>query len=299
MLLDPAIEPIPAPSSQNVEPIQAPNIQHVEPIQAPGSKNVEPIQALSHQQIRRSPFRGTLALILSPSLRDMPPTHEIVHVRSTSPPRHPYFFGSRQSNLNPSVITFSSLRIGGSAAPRQQSLAVTRSLCPEGSRMKLKKKITESSHSAAAGNLPQLLTKDLEAKPSTLALHSSPTNQRSPLKVSSPLRPHSSPTPIQSKPTASPLPFAADDSPVSRLEAFRTIMAQRPGTYGFNTWTQMDRVHQTSRETQTSPLPQVQPAQSQTSLVPTHYQVNSTLTLQDLRNELAVASLALVRAFGF
>ena len=65
LLLEPAVEPIPVPSSQQIEPIQAANPQHVEPIQAP-----------SPQQIRRSPFRGNLASILSPSLRDLASTHE-------------------------------------------------------------------------------------------------------------------------------------------------------------------------------------------------------------------------------
>ena len=232
--------------------------------------------------------------------------HEVVNVSSTSPPRNPFFGVARTSNVN-SLVTFSALRIGGSVA---RSPANPTSLRPTGSRLKLKKKCAISSDSAMAADVAPLLA-DLNFDSLPLELQSTAAFNavvempalpcaRTPLKVSSPLRLDSSPIPMHSKPTASPLPFTADDSPVSRLEAFRTIMASRPqGTYGFNTWTQMDRVHQTSRETQTSPLPQVQPAQSQTSLVPTHYQVNSTLTLQDLRNELAVASLALVRAFGF
>jgi hypothetical protein len=115
-----------------------------------------------------------------------------------------------------------------------------------------------------------------------------------PLNEPSPLKP--------SKPTASPLAFDADDSPVSRLETFRALMVSRPGTYGFITGTQTDRMHVESRETQTSPTPQIRMASShetQTSPSPHYPQVHQTLTVQDLRNELAIASLALVKAFGF
>ena len=73
--------------------------------------------------------------------------------------------------------------------------------------------------------------------------------------------------------------LAVDDSPVSRLEAFRALMASKPGLYRFSTGTQMDQVQQHSRETQTSPLP--------------------GLTIEDLRNELGNANRSLLMAFGF
>lgn len=73
--------------------------------------------------------------------------------------------------------------------------------------------------------------------------------------------------------------LAVDNSPVSKLEAFRALMASKPGLYRFSTGTQMDPVQQHSRETQTSPLP--------------------GLTLEDLRNELGNANRSLLIAFGF
>jgi hypothetical protein len=127
------------------------------------------------------------------------------------------------------------------------------------------------------------------------AVSSATSALKSLLNEPSPLKP--------SKPTASPMAFDADDSPVSRLETFRALMVSRPGTYGFVTGTQTDRMHVASRETQTSPPPQIRMASSshetQTSPSPPYSQVHQTLTVQDLRNELATASLALVRAFGF
>ena len=75
--------------------------------------------------------------------------------------------------------------------------------------------------------------------------------------------------------------LAVDDSPVSRSEAFRALMAANPGFYGFSTGTQIDRVQQHSRETQTSPMR------------------TSGLTVEDLRDELGKANRALLMAFGF
>jgi phage-related protein len=58
-------------------------------------------------------------------------------------------------------------------------------------------------------------------------------------------------------------------------------MAANPGFYGFSTGTQIDRVQQHSRETQTSPMR------------------TSGLAVEDLRDELGKANRALLMAFGF
>jgi len=75
--------------------------------------------------------------------------------------------------------------------------------------------------------------------------------------------------------------LAVDDSPVSKLEALRALMASNPGFYSFSTGTQTNRVQQHSRETQTSPMQ------------------TSGLTVEDLRDELGRANCALLKAFGF
>jgi hypothetical protein len=207
--------------------------------------------------------------------------------------------------------------------------------------MKLKKNVTQSSQSAATANLLPLHTEDFQVMPSSFVLQNSPTplqskstaspqpvaattnkDQAPPFvrlstasfnavievsavsSVRSALKsPLNEPSPLKpSKPAASPLAFDADDSPVSRLETFRALMISRPGTYGFITGTQTDRMHAESRETQTSPPPKIQMAHSretQTSPTPPYPQVHQNRTVQDLRNELAIASLALVKAFGF
>jgi hypothetical protein len=75
--------------------------------------------------------------------------------------------------------------------------------------------------------------------------------------------------------------LAVDDSPVSKLEALRALMASNPGFYSFSTGTQTNRLQQHSRETQTSPMR------------------TSGLTIEDLRDELGKANRALLMAFGF
>jgi hypothetical protein len=77
--------------------------------------------------------------------------------------------------------------------------------------------------------------------------------------------------------------LAVDNSPVSKLEAFRALMASKPGFYRFSTGTQMDQVQQHSRETQTSPVRGLQHG----------------ITLEDLRSELGNANRSLLIAFGF
>ena len=253
--------------------------------------------------------------------------HEVINVPSKSPARHP----ARTSNESTSIVTFSTLQKGGSVV---RSPPIPSSRCPLMSRMKLKRNPAISSNSSAAVD-DATLVEDLECMSFPVALQSTasfdapvalpktPTSlcARSPLKVPSPSKPVLSPTPIplQTKSTASPQPFKAavnkaavgfpalfcvksclelpiplkidsppiqDDSPVSRLQTFRELMKSRPGTYGFITSTQTDGVHVESRGTQTSPPPP-------------YPQVHQTLTVEDLRNELAIASLALVKAFGF
>ena len=253
--------------------------------------------------------------------------HEVINVPSKSPARH----HARTSNEGTSIVTFSSLQKGGSVV---RSPPIPSSRCPLMSRMKLKRNPAISSNSSAAVD-DATLVKDLECLSFPVALQSTasfdapvellktPTSlcARSPLKVPSPSKPVLSPTPnpLQTKSTASPQPFKAvvnkaavglpalfcvksclelpiqlttdsppiqDDSPVSRLQTFRELMKSRPGTYGFVTSTQTDGVHVESRGTQTSPPPP-------------YPQVQQTLTVEDLRNELAIASLALVKAFGF
>ena len=259
---------------------------------------------------------------------ELPSSHqEVINVPSKSPARHP----ARTSNESTSIVTFSTLQKGGSVV---RSPPIPSSRCPLMSRMKLKRNPAISSNSSAAVD-DATLVEDLECMSFPVALQSTasfdapvelpktPTSlcARSPLKVPSPSNPVLSPTPIplQTKSTASPQPFKAavnkaavgfpalfcvksclelpiplkidsppiqDDSPVSRLQTFRELMKSRPGTYGFITSTQTDGVHVESRGTQTSPPPP-------------YPQVHQTLTVEDLRNELAIASLALVKAFGF
>jgi len=231
-----------------------------------------------------------------------------------------------------SIVTFSSLQKGGSVV---RSPPIPSSRCPMMSRMKLKKNHLAISSNSSVAVDDATLVEDLECMSFPVALQSTasfdapvellktPTSlcARSPLKVPSPSKPVLSPTPnpLQTKSTASPQPFKAvvnkaavglpalfcaksclelpiqlttdsppiqDDSPVSRLQTFRELMKSRPGTYGFVTSTQTDGVHVESRGTQTSPPPP-------------YPQVQQTLTVEDLRNELAIASLALVKAFGF
>ena len=253
--------------------------------------------------------------------------HEVINVPSKSPARHP----ARTSNESTSIVTFSTLQKGGSVV---RSPPIPSSRCPLMSRMKLKRNPAISSNSSAAVD-DATLVEDLECMSFPVALQSTASFDapvelaktpsslcaRFPLKEPSPSKPVLSPTPnpLQTKSTASPQSFKAalnkaavelpvllcvkscpelpiplktdsppiqDDSPVSRLLNFRELMNSRPGTYGFITSTQTDGVHVESRGTQTSPPPPCP-------------QVHQTLTVEDLRNELAIASLALVKAFGF
>ena len=265
--------------------------------------------------------------------------HEVINVPSKSPARHPARTSNESTSIvtfstlqkSTSIVTFSTLQKGGSVV---RSPPIPSSRCPLMSRMKLKRNPAISSNSSAAVD-DATLVEDLECMsfpvalqntasfdaPVELAKTPSSLCARFPLKEPSPSKPVLSPTPnpLQTKSTASPQSFKAalnkaavelpvllcvkscpelpiplktdsppiqDDSPVSRLLNFRELMNSRPGTYGFITSTQTDGVHVESRGTQTSPPPPCP-------------QVHQTLTVEDLRNELAIASLALVKAFGF
>ena len=246
--------------------------------------------------------------------------HEVVHVSSKSPLRHP-FFGSLtkrpgglsgfQGVSSNSVITFSAVRVVEAVLPQGRSPSMTSSMQPEHTRhprLKLKASLDPSKHHPSAAACPPSHLAFPPPKPKEAPTVTEPkTPSKTPSKLilddemNSPSRSVKS-SAAKSSPLSrlnldsSPVQYnskriiclsqelallAVDDSPVSRSEAFRALMAANPGFYGFSTGTQIDRVQQHSRETQTSPMR------------------TSGLTVEDLRDELGKANRALLMAFGF
>ena len=244
--------------------------------------------------------------------------HEVVDVSSKSPLRHPFFGSStgRGSGVkgvsSNSAITFSAVRVADAEFTQLRSPSMTSSMQPENPRnprLKLKPSLDPSKRHPSAAPCPPSHLAYPPPKPKEATTVTEPkTPSKTPSKlipvdemVHSPCRSvkssadkssilsrlnlDSSPVPSKSKKIiclSQELELlAVDDSPVSKLEALKALMASNPGFYGFSTGTQMDRVQQHSRETQTSPMR------------------TSGLTVEDLRDELGQANRALLKAFGF
>jgi len=216
--------------------------------------------------------------------------HEVVDVSSKSPLRHP-FFGSltgRGSGVkgvrSNSAITFSAVRVADAEFTQLRSPPMTSSMQPENPRnprLKLKPSLDPSKRHPSAALCPPSHLAYPAPKPKEAPTVKEPTT---PSKTPSKLVPvdemvHSSKRILCLSQELELL--AVDDSPVSKSEALKALMASNPGFYGFSTGTQMDRVQQHSRETQTSPMR------------------TNGLTVEDLRDELGRANCALLKAFGF
>ena len=229
------------------------------------------------------------------AVADLPPpplsvVHEVVDVSSKSPLRHP-FFGSltgRGSGVkgvrSNGAITFSAVRVADAEFTQLRSPPMTSSMQPENPRnprLKLKPSLDPSKRHPSAALCPPSHLAYPAPKPKEAPTVKEPTT---PSKTPSKLVPvdemvHSSKRILCLSQELELL--AVDDSPVSKSEALKALMASNPGFYGFSTGTQMDRVQQHSRETQTSPMR------------------TNGLTVEDLRDELGRANCALLKAFGF
>jgi hypothetical protein len=228
---------------------------------------------------------------------------DIVHVPSHSPPKHPFFASFQRMSTTQGPITFSAVRIEDAV----ESSMTSAMLCdkPRNPRLKLKTAPTLSDleppklhPSAAACSPSHLAFPHSKAK----AITEPKTPSKTPSKllcddIHSPVTPSPSRSVKSSADKSSPLLrlnlqclsqglelLAVDNSPVSKLEAFRALMASKPGIYRFSTATQTDRVQQHSR------------SDSSTQTDPTH---PSCLTVEQLRDELGKSSRALLLAFGF